>query len=81
MEVKSYSRKQAGVIYRAIKDGKLNMSKGAISEMYDMVGEVYISMATRDYMEERIYGVRLAVSAIFENDYEQAERYLACFEN
>lgn len=81
MEVKSYSCKQAGVIYRAIKDGKLTMSNDAISDMYDMVGEAFITMANRDRVEECIYGVRLAVTAIFDNDYAQAERYLACFEN
>lgn len=80
MEIKSFSRKQAGVIYRAFKEGRIEMSKPAVSAMYDMCGEAFITCGNRDYVENCIAAVQLAVSAIFDGDYGQAQRYVACFE-
>lgn len=65
----SYSRKQAGVIYRAVKEGKLEMAKDAISRLYDFVG----CPVETPYGEAVYYAVKVAVNAIFDNDYKVAQ--------
>ena len=74
MDVKSYSSKQAGVIYRAYKEGKIEMTREAISEMYDCVGYVEVYNTDDGYRaNESIYAIRKAVDAIFAGDYESAQ--------
>lgn len=71
-----YTRKQAGVIYRNVKEGKLDMSKAAINSMYywaDM--DCYADTAEAN----RLYEITAAVDAIFENDLEAAQAAIDAF--
>lgn len=71
---KFYSRKQAGVIYRNVKQGKLEMSKGAISFMYDHADvERYHDSSVISTMCEAIAD---AVQAVFDDDMELAQACL-----
>lgn len=80
MEIKSFSRKQAGVIYRAIKNKQIYMSRKGISEMYDMCGEVYV-FNTNDAqrVQNQIAAIRNAVDAIFCGAFDMAEISLEHF--
>lgn len=81
MEMKSISRKQAGVIYSNVKRGTIKMSKQAVSEMYDMVGEVFIgSQSMADYYGEQIAALRLAIDAIFDGNLEWAQDNIDSFD-
>lgn len=73
-EMRTYSRKQAGVVYRAIKEGKLEMDKNLISKMYDYVGKVEV-YGTNDlsYKENFACAIQNIVTAIFENNYKSAQ--------
>lgn len=77
-EMKTYSRKQAGVIYSAMKRGDIEAPKSVISEMYDLVGCVDI-FNTNDssYIENFVAGIKNAIDAIFDNDYASATKTLA----
>ena len=78
---KGYSRKQAGVIYRNVKEGKIEMSKTAISVMYDNVGTVEIvDNTTAEFAQEGVTCIRLAVDAIFADDYRLAQMHISDFE-
>lgn len=80
MEIKSFSRKQAGVIYRAIKNKQLFMSREGISEMYDMCGEVYVSNTNdAQRVQNQIAAIRNAVDAIFCGSFDMAEISLRHF--
>ena len=80
MQVKSITRKQAGVIYSNVKRGTIKMSKQAVSEMYDMVGEVFIgSQSMADYYGEQIAALRLAIDAIFDGNIEWAQNNIDAF--
>ncbi len=71
---KSYSRKQAGVIYRAIKEGKIEMSKDAISAMYDNCDYIDVySRLTADLAINGVPAIKNAVTFIFEGNYENAQ--------
>lgn len=71
MEVKGISRKQAGVIYANVKRGTIEMSREAISEMYDrFVGEVFVGSSDPT---ERIAALRNAVDFIFAGEYASAQ--------
>lgn len=77
---KSYSKKQAGVIYRSIKSGKLHMSKDAISAMYD--GVDYIDVYDERTLNMAKYGIKLiknAVDSIFADDFEGAQMSINLF--
>lgn len=81
MEMKSISRKQAGVIYSNVKRGTIRMSRQAVSEMYDMVGSVFIgSQSMADYYGEQIAALRLAVDAIFNDRIDWAQDSISSFE-
>lgn len=81
MEVKGISRKQAGVIYANVKRGTIEMSREAVSEMYDMVGEVFIgSQSMADYYGEQIACLCLAVDAIFNGQLDWAQDNISSFE-
>lgn len=80
MKVKSITRKQAGVIYSNVKRGTIEMSKQAVSAMYDMVGEVFIgSQSMADYYGEQIACLRMAVDAIFNDQLEWAQDNINAF--
>lgn len=81
MEMRSISRKQAGVIYSNVKRGTIKMSKAAVSEMYDMVGSVFIgSQSMADYYGEQIAALRLAIDAIFDGRADWAQDNIDSFE-
>ena len=81
MEMKSISRKQAGVIYSNVKRGTIQMSRQAVSEMYDMVGEVFIgSQSMADYYGEQIACLRMAVDAIFDGNLDWAQDNIDSFD-
>lgn len=61
------TRKQAGVIYAAVKRGDINMNREAIARMYDEADDPF-----GDVRGERRAAVRLLVSAIFDGDFAEA---------
>ena len=80
MQVKSITRKQAGVIYSNVKRGTIQMSKQAVSAMYDMAGEVFIGSQTQaDIIGEQIAALRLAIDAIFDGNIEWAQDNINAF--
>lgn len=74
MNYKTYSRKQAGVIYRAWKDGKIEMAKEDANKLYDYVGEIEVYNTNAMKIVETIaYAIRNAVDAIFADNYKAAQ--------
>ena len=76
-KINGYTRKQAGVIYRAVKEGKIEMEKPAISKLYDWADDFGI-----DYngsINRIMHEVHIAIDAIFEGDYEKAQAYVNAF--
>lgn len=75
MKTTFISRKQAGVIYKNVKQGTIKMSKSAISAMYDVAGvEVF-----NDVMTDMIERLLAAVDAIFSGNIEGAQAELDVF--
>lgn len=71
---KQITRKQAGVIYRATKEGKIEMSQEQISAMYDLTAyNGYDDNGTKQAMNDRF---QLAVEAVFDGDYEKAQKFV-----
>lgn len=68
----SYSRKQAGVVYRAIKEGKLEMSKDAVSLMYDLADEERYDGS--DVIPTFINNIKAMVECIFSGDMAEAQK-------
>ena len=65
-----YTRKQAGVIYRNVKEGNLNMSKAAINMMYYWAGlECYPDTARMLDLDM----IKAAVDNVFAGDLEVAQ--------
>lgn len=78
MEFRTYTRKQAGVIYSAMKRGDIECPKEVISDMYDMAGSVEVfNTNSLGEVESFAAGIRNAIDAIFEGNYESASRTLA----
>lgn len=78
MEIRTYSRKQAGVIYSAMKRGEIEVSADVISEMYDMAGSAFVSNTNdSSYVESFAAAIKNAVDFIFQNNYASAEKTLA----
>lgn len=77
-EIRTYSRKQAGVIYSAMKRGDIEAPQSVISKMYDCVGSVEV-FNTNDstYFENFAAGIKNAINFIFDNDYAAATKTLA----
>lgn len=74
MEIRTITRKQAGVIYSNVKRGTIEMSSESVSAMNDMVGSVYVgSTSTAKDVEERTASLRLAIDAIFSGDMAAAQ--------
>lgn len=66
-----FTRKQAGVIFAATKRGDLSMEKDAVNYMYRLTegGIDFNGAANSD-----IQSFRIAVDAIFENNYAEAQK-------
>ena len=75
IEVKSYTNKQANVLYHAAKEGFIRVSQGVIATLYENVDSI-TCYSTHDYGEvkEAVACVRKAVTAIFIGDYMCAQR-------
>lgn len=77
-EMKTYTKKQAGVIYSAVKRGDVEAPKSVISEMYDLAGcaEIF-SEDMAEHIQDFVFGIKHAIDSIFANDYEEATKTLA----
>ena len=74
MFAKTYSRKQMGVVYRAMKEGKLSIDKVDVSYLYDMCDGIECWNTNDSSRAEKLfYGMRNALDAIFAGDYESAQ--------
>lgn len=65
------SRAQCGVIYRAFKEGKIEMTNTAISGLYEYNEPSYYFNGRDD-----IDRLKLAIECIFEQKYERAQYWL-----
>lgn len=78
MQFKTYTRKQAGVIYSAMKRGAIEVSQDVIGRMYDMAGSVEIFNTSQlEGIEKFAAGIKIAIDEIFADDYEAATKTLA----
>ena len=66
------SRKQVGVIYRAVKEGKLDATKEEIGCAYDMT-EIGYGQPVGARTEEIIRFLKATVDEIFNGDAERAQ--------
>lgn len=77
------SRKQAGVIYRNVKLGTVEMSQKAVSAMYDLAGRTFESWERGSELydaEQELVGMLLnAVDAIFDARIEDAQSNIDAF--
>lgn len=77
MEARTYSRKQMGVVYRAVKEGNIELTKDAISALYDHAGDMLVTNNDHiDLLDSLRNGMRAALDAIFGGDYEKAQEKL-----
>ena len=75
MFAKTYSRKQMGVVYRAMKEGKLSIDKADVSYLYDMADGMQVWNTNDSSRAEKLhYGMRVALDAIFAGEYKTAQR-------
>ena len=72
--MKAYTRKQMGVIYRAVKEGKLSIDKADVSYLYDWADKDFQVFNTDDQrlFEKMHYGMKNAIEAVFAGNYESA---------
>ena len=71
---KTYSRKQMGVVYRAMKEGKLTIDKADVSYLYDMCDGMQVWNTNDSKTAEKLFhGMRVALDAIFAGEYETAQ--------
>ena len=74
MFAKTYSRKQMGVVYRAMKEGKLTIDKADVSYMYDLCDGIEVFNTNDSNRAEKLFhGMRVALDAIFAGEYETAQ--------
>lgn len=73
--MKAYTRKQMGVIYRAMKEGKLTIDKADVSYLYDWADRDYQVFNTNDQrqFDAMHYGMKNAVQFVFDGNYESAQ--------
>lgn len=73
--MKAYSRKQMGVVYRAMKEGRIAISKEDVSYLYDWADADFAVNNTNDSrrFDTMRYGMKNAVDAIFAGDYKAAQ--------
>lgn len=67
------TRRQAGVIYRNVKQGALSMSKKAVSAMYDVTDLDLRDYSYVDAIADQVERLLLAVDAIFSGDLAAAQ--------
>lgn len=74
MFAKTYSKKQMGVVYRAMKEGHLAIDKAAVSYLYDCCDGIEV-FNTNDgaWAEKMFHGMRVALDAIFAGEYATAQ--------
>ena len=66
-----FTRKQAGVIYRAVKSGEISMSKDAVSLMYELADEQrYLDGVIGEF----ILSIRALVDAIISSNLDEAQK-------
>lgn len=69
----NFSRKQAGVIYRAMKEGNLSIDSETVSYMYDLTdGGIDFNGSCNSDIQQ----FRLAVDSIFDGDYDKAQEHV-----
>ena len=73
------TRRQAGVIYRSVRQGAIRMSKAAVSAMYDVTDMDVRDYPTLDTIADEAARLLLAVDAIFAGDLEAAQGELDAF--
>ena len=73
------TRRQAGVIYRSVRQGAIRMSKAAVSAMYDVTDMDVRDYPTLDTIADEVARLLLAVDAIFAGDLEAAQGELDAF--
>ena len=73
------TRRQAGVIYRNVKQGAIVMSKSAVSAMYDVTDMDARDYPTLDAIADEIERLLLAVDAIFAGDLAAAQGEIDAF--
>lgn len=70
----TYSRKQMGVVYRAMKEGKVTIEKCDVSYLYDMCDGMEVFNTNDSRTAEALHhGMQVAVEAIFAGDYATAQ--------
>lgn len=73
------TRRQAGVIYRNVKQGALSMSKKAVSAMYDVTDLDLSDYSYVDAIADQVERLLLAVDAIFSGDLAAAQAELDAY--
>lgn len=74
MMARTYSRKQMGVVYRAMKEGHLSIDKADVSYLYDMCDGIQVWNTNDSQLAEKLFnGMRVALDAIFAGEYETAQ--------
>lgn len=73
----NFSKKQAGVIYKTWRQNKIDASKHVINKIYEFAENGIKGFGRNSFsMNDAIYGT---VNAIFEGDYEKAQRQIDHF--
>ena len=74
MFTKTYSKKQMGVVYRAFKEGKINITKEDVSYLYDMADGMEVWNTNDSKLAGTSYhGMKNAVQFIFDGEYSNAQ--------
>lgn len=68
------SRKQVGVIYKAIKNGKIEADQSDITYTYNMTEKRFGDIDYSGRTTQAIAFLKKTVDAIFEDDFEKAQR-------
>ena len=76
------TRFEAGVIYKAMKQGLVNITKQAVSRLYNECDKMFMYASER-YDQNHVYydAVNLTVGAILTGNYGLAQKQIARFEN
>lgn len=70
MQYSNFTRRQAGVLYRAQKEGKLDVGAGFMSSIYSLADMYILADAVQGDVESYL---RAAVDAVFQGDYATAQ--------
>ena len=73
--MKMFSRKQMGVVYRAMKEGHITIEKSDVSYLYDFADSDFqiFNTSDKELFEKMHYGMKNAVQFIFDGEYESAQ--------